>query len=116
MISMDLRQRIVDAYDRGEGSIPQIARRFAVGHATVERLLQRRRLTGSIAPAPAAGGPQPIVQDTDFGLIEAWLAEPGDLTQQDLAERFEHETGRSVSRRTISRVLERMRQTRKKSR
>jgi transposase len=54
--SMDLRERVADAYDRGEGGPKRLAARFRVGLAWVYRLLQRRRQTGSIAPGPRGGG------------------------------------------------------------
>ena len=45
-LSMDLRQRAVDAYARGEGTQLQIARRFGIGTATLGRWLSRVRATG----------------------------------------------------------------------
>ena len=50
--SLDLRQRIVDAYRAGEGSIRQLAKRFKVSPDCVRRLLKRVRETGSIHPLP----------------------------------------------------------------
>ena len=54
--SQDLRQRVIDAVQRKEGSIRQIARRFVVSLSFVVRLLQAHRRTGSIRAAgrPAA--------------------------------------------------------------
>jgi transposase len=54
--SQDLRQRILDAVRRKEGSIRQIARRFVVSLSFVVRLLQTYRGTGSVAPQPHGGG------------------------------------------------------------
>src|SRR4051812_19819617 len=59
--SMDLRERVVAACDRGEGTREEIAKRFCVGIAWVYRLLQRRRQTGSMAPKPHRGGQKPAV-------------------------------------------------------
>src|SRR5215472_5612524 len=60
--SIDLRERVVAACDRGEGTREQIARRFRVSVAWVYRLLARRRDTGSIAPKPHGGGQPPAFQ------------------------------------------------------
>jgi|SRR5690554_2023573 len=114
-LSLDLRQRIVEAYERGEGSQRTLAARFAVGKATVERLIKHKRETGSVAPKVQRHGPLPIVTPEHHALIEAWLAECCDLTQQELADRFTEKTGRRVSQRTMSRVLGRINETRKKS-
>jgi transposase len=47
--SLDLRKRVVRAYDRGIAP-DEVAARFEVSLAWVYRLVQRRRETGSIAP------------------------------------------------------------------
>ena len=60
--SIDLRERVVAACDRGEGTREQIAKRFCVSVAWVYRLLARRRDTGSIAPKPHGGGQPPAFQ------------------------------------------------------
>lgn len=114
-LSLDLRKRIVDAYERDEDSQRGLAQRFSVSKASVERLLVLYRTTGSVAPKPQRHGPFPTVKEDDFPLIAAWIESEPDLTQEDIALRFTAQTGRSVSQRTISRVLRRMQQTRKKS-
>jgi transposase len=47
--SMDLRERVVRAWDVS-GDAEEIAATFGVSRAWVNRLVQRRRETGSIAP------------------------------------------------------------------
>ena len=47
--SMDLRERVVRAWD-ASGDAEEVAATFAVSRAWVHRLVQRRRETGSIAP------------------------------------------------------------------
>lgn len=47
--SMDLRERVVRAWD-ASGDADEIAETFGVSRAWVHRLVQRRRETGSIAP------------------------------------------------------------------
>jgi transposase len=48
-ISLDLRQRILAAYDQHEGNREEIAQRFRVSLGMVKKLLQQRRRTGDIA-------------------------------------------------------------------
>ena len=47
--SMDLRQRVVQAWDE-TGDAEEVAATFSVSRAWVHRLVQRRREAGSIAP------------------------------------------------------------------
>jgi len=55
--SEDLRTRIIDVIDQHKGSLRQTARRFRVSLSFIERLLRRRRQTGSLRPKPHGGGP-----------------------------------------------------------
>lgn len=55
-LSLDLRQRILAAFLRGEGCRAEIARRFGVHPLTVSRLIRLHEQTGSVAPRPHGGG------------------------------------------------------------
>lgn len=79
----------------------------------MHRLLKRKRQTGSLAPDPI-GGSTPRVSDEELPLFAAWLDQDCDLTQAELAQRFEAETGRRISQPSVSRVLRRLQITRKK--
>jgi transposase len=105
-LSIDLRRRIVEA----ARSMPQqiVAERFAVGLATVQRLVARERAGEPLAAKPHHGGPDRLVGPEDEGLFAAWLVENPSLTQAELAERFGAETGRPISRQTAGRTLQRM--------
>ena len=54
-LSVDLRQRIIDAYFSGKGSIRKIAERFAVSFSTVWLRVKRYRTTGEVNPKPHGG-------------------------------------------------------------
>ena len=88
---MDLRRRVVEAYDSGlSGTYAQTAELFGVGQATVNRWLRRKRETGDVKPLPRKGNnPRRVdldwlrehaVQNPDARLIdrvEAWEAHGG---------------------------------------
>lgn len=112
--SNDLRLRIARAYLAGEGTRAEMAERFQVSPASVDRFVRRFRETGSVEPTPHTKGPQRRVRPEEEPLLVAWLEENASLTQTELAERYEQQTRRPVSQRTISRVLRRMGITRKK--
>ncbi len=52
--SQDLRERVIQALESRDGSQAEIAERFGVSIAFVERLWQRWRTTGSCAALPHA--------------------------------------------------------------
>jgi transposase len=82
--SMDLRERVVAACDRGEGTREQIAKRFCVSVAWVYRLLARRRDTGSIAPKPHGGGQPPAFQGESAERLRKAVEDRPDATLEDL--------------------------------
>jgi DNA-binding transcriptional regulator LsrR (DeoR family) len=53
--SMDLRARILDSYDHGEGTQEELARIIRVSSRKIQKLLAQRRQTGSIDPRPHLG-------------------------------------------------------------
>ena len=72
--SQDLRQRVLDAVEREEGSLRQIARRFVVSLSFVVRLLQLHRRTGSIDPKPPAAATPPRWGRTTWSDSRSWFA------------------------------------------
>ena len=57
--SMDLRKRVVAACGEPGARIYQVAARFRVSIAFVDKLLHRQCAPGSLAALPACGGPAP---------------------------------------------------------
>jgi len=108
--SLDLRQRLVDAVARGEGPLRELADLFQVSLSFLVRLLRRHRDTGSVAPKPHAGGPQPLLDEhATQELIRLVRAQP-DATLAELRDRL----GIPCSLMTIARALKRQRITRKR--
>src|SRR3712207_8308603 len=85
--SMDLRERVVAAVDRGMTQ-EQAAVTFGVSVNTVARYLARRRTTGSLAPTPYRHGPVPEKKRR----LQAWqparLAEDAEGTLAEHAAAF----------------------------
>lgn len=113
--SLDLRQRVVSAYENGVETILEVAERFEVSTSFIKKLLARKRSTGSIAPVGHRGGQQKRLSDRHRKwLLKTVLAEP-DMTLVDLQERLEKEKNVSVSVPTLSRELRRLNLRRKKN-
>ena len=85
--SVDLRQRILDAHDAGEGTRQQIADRFAVSLAFVKKLLHQRKTTDSIQPLPRSGR-TPIFQGELLEELDAFLHAHPDATLEEIRLHF----------------------------
>jgi transposase len=114
--STDLREKIVRSYDDGLGSQRAIAELFGVSRSFVEKLLHRRRTTGDIAALPHGGGRTALCQQKEHLLVRRLIEKQPDATLDELCEMVEHKRKLRVSRPTMSRLLQRLDLSRKKSR
>ena len=72
----ELRARVVDAYESGEGSYPTIAMRFALGVATVRRWVRLYRSRGDVEPTPKGGGNLSTITADELAAGIARLRDP----------------------------------------
>lgn len=114
--SLDLRQKVIEAYANKEGSIRQLATRFKVSKNTVSGFLKRLRETGTVHPKrrEGVGHPAKIDEPRAQYLTEVLQCEP-DLTLQGLCQRFEVRFGETISTSAMDRGLKKHRITRKKN-
>src|SRR4051812_15884304 len=108
--SQDLRERILDTVQRGDGSLRQIAARFLVSVSFVTRLLQLHRSTGSLEPRPHGGGNPAVLTPEDLERLRELVREQPDARLDELRQRL----GASCSLMTLSRALQRLGLPRKK--
>lgn len=83
-LSLDLRERIVAAYDAEEGSREEIGHRFRVSLGMVKKLLQQRRRTGDIGPRHFRSGRKPRLLEAYRERLQRLLAEKPDLTLEQM--------------------------------
>lgn len=114
--SLDLRQKILRAYEQRLGSQRAIAALFGVSQSFVEKLLRRRRTTGDIAPRCHAGGRRAICTETALAGIRRLVQEQPDATLAELCERLLAQQGLRVSVPTMGRLVIALSLPRKKSR
>jgi transposase len=112
---LDLRIRIVDAYEGGEGSIREVAERFSVSPGTVQSYLKLKRQTGGLEPHPVSGGVAPLIGDDDLEKVRQLVEEQPDATEEELAFALADKHAIAVSRPTMGRALQRLGFTRKKN-
>jgi len=110
--SMDLRERVIRAYDQKVGTQEQVAKLFGVSARWIKKLLRRRRETGSIAPKPHGGGWTPKFSGEKLERLKALVEQNPDATLQELLE----QSGVDGSIMAVHRALERLGCRRKKSR
>jgi transposase len=113
--SMDLRQKILRAWERRFASQGMIADVFGVSLGFVEKVLRQHRTTGDIAPKPHAGGQKPRLDSAAHAVIRRLVGDHPDATLQELCTGVAAETGVRVSVPTMCRMLQRLSLLRKKS-
>lgn len=102
--SQDLRQRVLDTIQHGDGSVHQIAKRFLVSISFVTRLLQLHRTTGSVEPRPHGGGNPAVLGPEDLERLRELIRQQPDATLEECRGRL----GLSCSLMTISRALSKL--------
>ncbi len=110
--STDLRQKIIEACQRGQATQRAIAELFGLSVSFLEKLLQRYRTTGTLAAKPRGDG-QKRRLDYDQHIL-AWIQAQPDLTLAELQTKTCQELGISLSLATLCRNLKRLGLTRKK--
>jgi transposase len=114
--SADLRDRVLLACERHEGTQAVIARRFRIGEATIRNWLRVARTEGRRAPKPHAGGPAPRLDAAACATLRELVAEQNDATLAEYADRLAARTGRRVSAPVLCQMLKRLDLRRKKRR
>ena len=113
--SLDLRQKVITAYQRGDGTIDEIASLFSVGPTFVKKMLRLHRQGGDLSPLPHGGGHTPKLSDKHLHMIRAEIARNNDVTAEELRQLLRKRASVEVSQPTISRALARLNLPRKKN-
>ena len=109
-LSLDLRERILDSYDGGEGTREEVARRFRVSLGMVKKLLAQRRPTGEIGARHHRSGCKPKLLAGHHRQMRVLLGRKPDLTLNELRT----QAGLACTLPTIHRALAAMGLTYKK--
>lgn len=84
---MDLRERVIAAYDRGDGSTRQLAEVFGVSGSWIRKLLRLRRERCSIAAVEYKPGPKRRLTGEQLDRLCLLVAEEPDLTAEEVRRR-----------------------------
>lgn len=104
--SIDLRERVVAAYEEGGETIAEIAERFAVGRTFVKKMLRQKRETGSLETRPRRYGPAKRLSLKDHTWLRREIEKEPDATIDALHERLSEKRGVKVSRATVGRAVQ----------
>jgi transposase len=112
--SLDLRQKVITAVERGDSTIAEVAATFGVGLTFVKKMLRQHRETGDLSPRPHGGGQVPRLAAKHLKLLCAEVARHPDKTVVALRDHLEERAALGVSTPTVSRALSRLGLSRKK--
>lgn len=112
--SLDLRQKVVAAVERGDSIIEEVAASFGVGQTFIKKMLRQHRETGDLSPRPHGGGHVPRLSAKHLKLLRSEVARRPDKTVEALREYLHEQAHVSVSAPTVSRALARLDLSRKK--
>ncbi len=83
-LSLDLRERILAAYDAEDTTREMVAARFRVSLGMVKKLIQQRRRLGEIGPQHHRAGRKPRILPAHREQLRRQLAVKPDLTLAEL--------------------------------
>lgn len=106
--SRDLRLRIVQAYERREGSRRHLATRFRVSLRCIRDLLTRYRATGDVAPKPPGGGSPAKLGAAGREALQALVQASPEATLPELGTQVSMTQPVTVSQAPISRAFTRL--------
>ena len=112
--STDLRERVLTACERREGTREEVARRFRVAASTLYLWLKQARETGRRAAKPPARGRAPV--GGEAATLAALVAERNDATLAEYADRLAERTGVRRSLAAVCRALKGLGLVRKRGR
>lgn len=114
--SLDLRERVAAAYEKGKTTISAVAAQFSVGETFVKKMLRQKRRSGSLKRLPSRAGAKKVLEQKHRHWLAQQIKEQPDATLTELQTGLLERQAVSISRATVSRELRAMGLARKKSR
>ena len=86
--SIDLRKRVLAAYDSDKYTLRQIAEQFQVTTRWIQKLRQQREQEGSIAPRPQNQGRKPAFRGKHLQELYDFVKQHSDATLEEIRQYF----------------------------
>jgi transposase len=106
--SDDLRRRILEAFERGEGSESDLGLRFRVSLGYVKKIRCQQLRTGTMTRVAHRPGRKPKFTEPIRERLRSWLKQQPDLTLAELQERLRRQAQLGVSQPSLWVVLRKM--------
>ena len=106
--SDDLRRRILEALERGEGTELELAARFRVSYGYVKKIRRQQLRSGSMVRSPHQPGRKPKFSEPIRERLRAWLRQQPDLTLAELQDKLREQVQLGVSLPSLWMVLRKM--------
>jgi transposase len=103
----DLRRKYLEAFDRGEGTLGELALRFGVSQGWGWKISAARKRTGRMERVIVRRGRPSRVTVEIQDKIRAWFGSQPDMTLTELQQRLQHQAGLHLS---IGRLWQLLRQ------
>lgn len=111
--SIDLREKIVNAYSQGNTSIRKVAQRFGVAKSFVQKLLSISKTQGHVEPKQQGGAMKRELDGYEAQLV-AMVEKYPDATLLEYCEYWGTTYNHWLSTSTMCRALQKQQLTRKK--
>jgi transposase len=112
----DLRRKFLTAYDRGDGTLAELASRFSVSVGWAAKISAQRRRSGQAERVPHRAGRKPHVEPGLHPRIVGWFDQKADLTLVEVQFKLRDECGIALSLPQIWKLVRRLGLRLKKSR
>jgi transposase len=111
--SIDLRERVVSAIEKGDSSFRKVAQRFAVSKNCVERWVIQKRTEGHVVPRKQGGSVSAVMEHK--AQLMTIFEKQTDATLAEYCELLFDATGLWVSQSTMCRTFQKLGLPRKKN-
>jgi len=112
----DLRRKLLSAYDQGEGSLPELARRFLVSVGWAKKISAARKHTGVAERVPHKPGRKPRAGAEAKQQVRDWFRQQPDLTLAEVRQKLFAEADVTLSLPQVWKLLGKLGLRLKKSR
>jgi len=106
--SDDLRRKLLEAHDRGEGSLRELAKRFGVSVPWAWKISRQRRRTGQMERVEQRHGPRSRMTPAVQARLRELVRQQPDATLVELQQRLWASARLRVSLQHLWRVLQSM--------
>ena len=103
--SLDLREKIIEAYSNGKGSQRKLSETFGVTRSFIQKLFKRYRENGSIAAKVRTQQTPTKLSVPELEVLRELVEAQPDATLAELCEQLYERTGTRISVATMDRMV-----------